>query len=217
VEHNVQLEDRVGNKRQYDVVMRGTFAGRPVLGVIECKDHKNKKGPAEIEAFAKKTENLGANLRIIVSRNGFTDQALRLARHEHIGCFSLIPGTTEPPHLEMGDFWYGIIAKWTTTQLVITYADDNKVPLVGFDSTSVKLAGKSVLNWFLNELFNTHAGETMPGPHRLTVRLASAQTVDVAETQCRVTEIACVSVRVYQKKRRGCRHHFAPISARDLC
>ena len=62
VTHNEKLKDRVGNIRQYDVVIRGQFGGRHVLGVIECKDHSRKKGPNTIEAFSKKTENLGANL-----------------------------------------------------------------------------------------------------------------------------------------------------------
>ena len=38
VTHNELLKDRVGNKRQYDVIIRGRFGGQPVLGVIECKD-----------------------------------------------------------------------------------------------------------------------------------------------------------------------------------
>src|SRR5262249_34320104 len=81
VTHNESLVDRVGNKRQYDVIIRGQFGGRPVLGIIECKDHSRKKGPDAVEAFAKKTENLRANLRIMVSKKGFTEQALKLAQH----------------------------------------------------------------------------------------------------------------------------------------
>src|ERR1700694_2881048 len=81
VHHNETLEDRVGNKRQFDVVIRGQFGGRPILGVIECKDHNRKKGPADVEAFAKKSENLGANLRLMVSKKGFPKQALKLAKH----------------------------------------------------------------------------------------------------------------------------------------
>ena len=91
VTHDEKLKDRVGNIRQYDVVIRGKFGGRQVLGVIECKDHSRKIGPSVIEAFSKKTENLGANLRLIVSRKGFTKQALTLAKHENTGCLSLLP------------------------------------------------------------------------------------------------------------------------------
>jgi hypothetical protein len=54
VTHNEKLVDRVGNTRQYDVVIHERFEGREVLGVIECKDHKRKKGPDAVEAFAKR-------------------------------------------------------------------------------------------------------------------------------------------------------------------
>jgi restriction endonuclease len=91
VTHNEKLQDRVGNLRQYDVVIRGVFAGQPILGVIECKDHNRKKGPDAVEAFAKKTENLVAHLRMMVSKKGFTERAIRLAKHEGVTCLSLLP------------------------------------------------------------------------------------------------------------------------------
>jgi hypothetical protein len=53
VTHNEILIDRFGNKRQFDVVVRGRFGGAPMLGLIECKNHKVKIGPTVIEAFAK--------------------------------------------------------------------------------------------------------------------------------------------------------------------
>lgn len=47
VTHDEKLKDRVGNIRQYDVVIRGQFGGRQVLGVIECKDHRRGSGHAK--------------------------------------------------------------------------------------------------------------------------------------------------------------------------
>src|SRR5262245_48931937 len=76
VTHNEKIVDRVGNERQLDVVIRGYFAAQSLLGVMECKDHNRKKGLDAVEAFAKKTEHLNANFRIMVSRKGFTKQAL---------------------------------------------------------------------------------------------------------------------------------------------
>jgi hypothetical protein len=67
VSHNEVLEDRMGNMRQFDVVIRGTFGGHPILGVVECKDHNRKKNTDAVEAFAKKSENLGAHLKIRVN------------------------------------------------------------------------------------------------------------------------------------------------------
>src|SRR5262245_8334361 len=91
VTHDEKLTDRIGNVRQFDIVIRGQFAGRPILGAIECKDHNRKKGPRDVGAFAKEAEHLNANLKIMVSRKGFTKQALRLAKFEGISCLSLLP------------------------------------------------------------------------------------------------------------------------------
>ena len=79
VTHNEWLMDRLGNSRQYDVVIRGEFAGQPILGVVECKDHGDRIGPDYVESFATKARNLGVNLAMMVSKRGFTDQALNVA------------------------------------------------------------------------------------------------------------------------------------------
>jgi hypothetical protein len=147
VSHNERLEDRIGNTRQYDVVIRGRFGGRPVLGVIECKDHNRKKGPTAVEAFAKKTENLGANLRLMVSKKGFTKQALDLAKHEHIGCLSLLPADPKQAGFSIGDMWYGVIRLWTNPRLVIHFAVP-PAPIATFRNETVKWGGKRVINWF---------------------------------------------------------------------
>lgn len=40
--HNQRIVDRHGHSRQFDVEIRGKFAGQEIIGVIECKD-KNRK------------------------------------------------------------------------------------------------------------------------------------------------------------------------------
>ena len=119
VSHNERLTDRIGNRRQFDVVIRGQFAGRQVLGVVECKDHRRRKGPDTIEAFSRKSENVGANLRVVVSCRGFTTQALRLAKHENIGCVSLLPTPDEQVGFSIGEAWYGVIKRWTRLRLMV--------------------------------------------------------------------------------------------------
>ena len=108
---NEWLTDRVGNRRQYDVVIKGEFGGRPILGIIECKDHNRRKGPADVEAFSKKLENLGARLGLMVSRKGFTPQALELAKHEHIGCLSLLPDDPVQAGFSIGCMFYAVISR----------------------------------------------------------------------------------------------------------
>lgn len=201
VTHDELLEDRVGNKRQYDVVIRGRFGGRPVLGVIECKDHSRKKGPAPVEAFAKKTENLGANLRIIVSKKGFTKQALKLAKHENIGCLSLLPEDPEQVGFSIGDMWYGVIRMWTSIRLAIHFAV-TPPPVDTFQSGSVKWKGKPVINWFVKELYTTHGAETKEGEHRLTLKFDEQRNVDIEGKEYPVIAITCAATRVYKKKRK---------------
>jgi hypothetical protein len=201
VTHNQWLEDRVGNKRQYDVVIRGQFGGRPVLGVIECKDHSRKKGPAAIEAFAKKTENLGANLRLMVSRKGFTEQALKLAKHEHIGCLSLLPEDPAQVGFSIGDMWYGVLRLWTNVRLVIHFTVA-RAPIATFDSNTVKWKGKPVVNWFLKELFTTYAEEAKEGEYTLQLKFDQQRNIEIEGQEYPVMGISCIATRVYKKKRK---------------
>src|SRR5205085_1852164 len=113
VTHNEKLLDKVGNTRQFDVVIRGTFAGRPMLGVMECRDHTTRpKGPDAIDGFANKVRNLGADLAIMVSRLGFTAQALRLAKFEKVACYSLVSKEFDTGAC-IGQHIYGVTRKWT--------------------------------------------------------------------------------------------------------
>jgi hypothetical protein len=157
VEHNQRLKDRVGNTRQYDVVIRGKFGGRDALGIIECKDHKRKKGPHDVEAFAKKCNNLGANMRLMVSKNGFTEQALRLAKHEHIGCLSLLANDTEQTGLSFGQWCYGIMKRWGNLTIIVKFESmEDKTAAGSFDNDDVKWQGKPILNWFRKKLYSKH-------------------------------------------------------------
>lgn len=201
VTHNEWLEDRVGNRRQYDVVIRGQFGGRLVLGVVERKDHSRKKGPAAIEAFAKKTENLGANLRLMVSRKGFTKQALKLAKHENIGCLSLLPEDPGQVGFSIGDMWYGVLRLWTNIRLRIHFSAAT-VPIATFDSNTVKWNGKPVSNWFLRELFTTYAEESKEMEHALQLKFKKKRNIEIEGQEYSVIGITCIATRVYKKKRK---------------
>ena len=206
VTHNEVLVDRVGNKRQYDVVIRGKFGGRPVLGVIECKDHSRKKGPSTIEAFAKKTENLGANLRLIVSRKGFTKQALTLAKHENIGCLSLLPDNPEQVGFSIGDMWYGVIDLWTNIRLTVHFSDnDTPSSLPTFDANSVKWQGKPVINWFIRELYTTYKDEkpTETGKvFNLTLKFDKPRYIEIEGKEYLLSAISCQAEKKLIKKKK---------------
>ncbi len=201
VSHNEILGDRVGNKRQYDVVIRGKFGGRPVLGVIECKDHSRRKGPGTIEAFAKKTENLGANLRLMVSRKGFTKQALKLAKHENIGCLSLLPENPEQVGFGIGDTWYGVILMWRNVRLMIYFASKPS-PISTFDANTVKWEGKPVVNWFKKQLFTTYRNEKKEGEFTLEVKFSKVRNLEIEGNEYPVLGLSCIAERTYQKKKK---------------
>jgi hypothetical protein len=201
VTHNEVLEDRVGNKRQYDVVIRGHFAGRPMLGVIECKDHNRRKGPAAVEAFSKKTENLGANLRLMVSRKGFTKQALKLAKFEHIGCLSLFPENPALSGFTVGQWWYGVSQKWTELSLVIFF-EQPMPPIAGFASDAVLWRGKPASDWFRKELITAHGAETREGKYHLGLTFDNPQTLEIQGTPYQVKGLSGIATRICRKKRK---------------
>lgn len=204
VVHDEWLIDRVGNRRQYDVVIRGQFGGRPVLGVVECKDHNRKKGPHDIEAFAKKTENLRANLKLIVSRKGFTDQALNLAKHEGIGCLSLLPSDPKVAGFSVGDMWYGKLYKWADFGMTVYFAQ-GQTAVTSYSIQNVLYRGKPIFYSFLKEFFTTYQDQEEEGFHTLTVTFERIRTIRINGIPCRVKAIACTARRVIEKKKKWIR------------
>ena len=201
VTHNEVLTDRIGNRRQCDVVIRGQFGGRPILGIVECKDHSRRKGPDAVEAFSKKAENLGANLKIMVSTRGFTEQALRLAKSEGIACLSPLPSDPEKVGFSIGDTWYGVIKQWKVMRLTLHFAMPT-APISDFDIGSVKFDGKAVINWFVRELFTKYKDESSEGEHTLTVNFDQPQSIQIGDSTWPVAAISCVADRVLRKKKK---------------
>lgn len=200
VTHNEVLEDRVGNRRQFDVVIRGHFGGRKILGVIECKDHGRRKGPTDIEAFAKKCENVNANVRVFVSRNGFTPQALRLAKHENIACLSLFPSEPSLTGLSVGETWFGKLSRWSTFQLTVHF-DTSPAPLQAFDLLSVLWNGKPVVNWFAREFLTKHQNEEQEGEFTLQLVFDETRHLEIEGSTYPVIGLSCTSTRVHQNKK----------------
>jgi hypothetical protein len=201
VTHNEWLVDRIGNRRQFDVVIRGTVWGRGALGVVECKDHSVKSGPAEVEAFAKKCENVGANIRLMVSKKGFTEQALKLATHEGIGCLSLLPQDPKQVGFGIGSTWFGVIRKWTNVRLEVHFAAE-KPPITNFASESVKWQGKPVAHWFQQKLLTTHEGHTKEGDFRLGGDFQQVRNLEIEGKEYPVKGLTCFATWVFKKKKK---------------
>jgi hypothetical protein len=201
VTHDETLVDRVGNCRQFDVVIRGQFGGRDVLGVIECRDHKRRKGPSAIEGFAKKAEHVNANLRLMVSRRGFTEQALNLARHEGIGCLSLLPEDPKQVGFGIGEMWYARLLRWGQASLTVYRADEARPLPTEFASDSVSWNGKPVMNWFLKQLDTRYRLLKETGTYTLAVKFDRPRDLEIAGDMYSVKGLSFSAERIREYKR----------------
>ena len=201
VTHNEWLKDRIGNRRQFDVVIRGKFGGRDVVGIVECKDHSRRKGPDAIEAFAKKCENLGANLRIVVSRKGFTPQALAVARHEGIGCLSLLPDAADAVGFAIGDYWFGLVKTWTNLRIGFKPLPSPDY-LQGVAGNAIQVDGKEVQRWFYRELVTKHQDQLLNQDYTLAVKFDPPRKLQCSGETLLVDEVFCIAQREIVKKRK---------------
>jgi len=198
VTHNEKLLDRVGNTRQYDVVIRGTFAGRPMLGVMECRDHNRRKGPDAVDGFANKMQNLGADFGIMVSRRGFTPQALRLAKFEKIICYSLASNEFESG-AAFGQYIYGIARKWTDYGSVFRFyrPAPQRSEIV---PDKILWHQKPIVHWILHELYEKYASKE-PGTYFFRVTFAEGLPVELNGTVYSLHEVGYQGVLTHAKKR----------------
>ncbi len=198
VTHNEKLRDRSGNNRQYDVVIRGTFAGRPMLGVMECKDHNRRKGPDAVDGFANKIRNLRADFGIMVSRRGFTPQALQLAKFEKIICYSLASKEFDSD-AAFGQYIYGIARKWTDYGCKVSFhcpapAQSERIPI------KILWQQKPVVHWILHELYEKHAAME-PGTYFCCVTFSGGLPVELNGNQYLLHQIGYQGVLTHLKKR----------------
>src|SRR5262249_32271993 len=163
----------------------------------ECKDHSRRKGPDAVEAFAKRMENLGANLRLMVSRKGFTPQALQLAKHEHIGCLSLLPGDNNQVGFSVGETWYGIISRWEDIHRSFDVAG-TQPEIRGFDASTVRYNDKPAINWFLREMYTTYSDVDHEGDWSLMVEFDGVRDIEVEGKIYPVPRMYCNAKRIYK-------------------
>jgi hypothetical protein len=81
--------------REVDVVAVGKVAGHQSIVCIECRDWKRPQDVQWVEQARTKFDDLGANVRVLVSSSGFTKLALEKAARHNIK--TITPGevTTE--------------------------------------------------------------------------------------------------------------------------
>jgi hypothetical protein len=151
VTHNEVIVDRLGHSRQFDVVIRGKFAGQELLGVIECKDYRKKVGSPEIDAFVTKSADANANLRLFISRRGFSKPALEKCAHYGIQALSLLGQNTPKLKLFLGTRWLAERISWGRVSVTLRFVNEPATP-VSFRADTITIGGKRILDWFTNYL-----------------------------------------------------------------
>lgn len=199
VKHNQNLMDRVGNTRQYDVTFEGHFGGRKILGVIECKDWAKKCGPSVIEAFAKKADNLMANVRIVVSRKGFTKQALKLARNENIGCLSLVPDNAAVCGFHIGSFWKGLLFEWGASKVKLIPSTGTEIKS-SFDLLALRKNELSIVGWFIEKINTEFENAKDAGEYRLRIDFYNEEIFTIDGLTCELASIEWIINRTVQYK-----------------
>jgi hypothetical protein len=201
ITYREKIPNRLGILREFDVVVRGEFAGHPMLGVIECKDWSEKVGTPEVDAFVTKTRDVNANLCLIVSPKGFTEPALRQAKDAGIGVFSLLPDDPDAAGFTLGVLWYGLAYKWGERKYDVRFLGSGPKP--GSYSTSDLLHnGAPILNVFEKELSTTHLNSDDLRPIELRAEFSPYLRVQVGSTTYQILEIRARAERHLEKKKR---------------
>src|SRR6266567_1692559 len=101
VEQNVRLPtvlNKIGRKREIDVLLTRDIAGHSVQIAIECKNEQRPIDTPAIDAFAKKLQRVGVRYGIYVSASGYTKDAIENAAADGIKTFTLKDLTKEVLH-----------------------------------------------------------------------------------------------------------------------
>ena len=89
VEEAAFLIDRVtGVTREVDVVVRHQVADHEVVVAVECRDHRRKATVEWVEQMAMKHSALPTSKLVLVSRSGFSRQAMEKARSLGVDAYS---------------------------------------------------------------------------------------------------------------------------------
>ncbi|MFY9326858.1 MAG: restriction endonuclease [Georgfuchsia sp.] len=208
VTHNEFLTDRLGQRRQFDVVVRGQFAGQKMLGVVECKDLNRKVGTPEIDAFQTKAQDINANFKVIASKRGFTKPALHKAKHYGIRVVSLLDPEILNRKFAFGDWWFAKVIRWSRLNIQVHPADKSQ-PVPEVPPQNLLIDGKRVLDWFTNYLLREgHKDKTLGWVvgFQMTFDLPILITVSGVPMQCdAISFFAERECREYER--------FVPLSA----
>lgn len=200
--HNQILVDRLGHKRQFDVVIKGEYAGQSILGVVECKDLNRKVGTPDIDAFITKSTDVNANLKVFVSRRGFSKTAIEKARYNGIQTLSLLPEDLASVGFIVGTWWFADIYFWEKFSVTLFMEDANDEPLL-FDAEKLKINNKFLLDWFKNYLLENHENEMREDWHGVAISFEHNQHISISDSirvECIGVEFSALRSCQYKEK-----------------
>ena len=209
VAHNQFLVDRLRQRRQFDVVIRGQFAGQTMLGVIECKDLKRRVGTPQVDAFHTKAQDINANFKVIASRRGFTRPALEKAAHYGIRAISLLDPEALNHSFAIGDWWTAKVFRWNRIHVRAHPADATQ-PEPDVPPEQFVVSGGRVLDWFTNYLLREgHADKALGGA--INLQLTFDPPIRVSPAPDRT--LLCKAMSFHAE--RECREYerYVPLSA----
>ena len=191
VEHNVQIPDRDGIKRQFDVVVRGNIGGVTMLIVIECKDQKRKVGIPAIEAFYAKSRSVRANMPIFVSRSGFTKSAIIKAKAYDMCVLSLVRKDGDEP-LKLKSEWFMESYAWSQVQFQFHFSDES-LQLNDIDCNAITYDGHKLLDWWSKRMDEYHHLEE--GDYEHTLDFTEPREFTIESKPVLIKSVSCIATR----------------------
>jgi hypothetical protein len=205
--------------REVDITLRGNVGSSPVLIAIECRDRTTRADVSWIEQLATKREDIGAHKMIAVSRKGFSEAAISLARKRGIETRSL----REVLPVEGFDWIEGREFQpcFISYRLVDISIDVSSLPQASFmvDFPGGKLKGDHPIFFrksdgtpaTINDLLDHHwitrysFGVPMDSPHRISVILKMMNPEDAMAIKLTPgsTDIAQIRLEIEVLRTRG--------------
>jgi hypothetical protein len=133
-------------RRDMDVSVRGEKYGQPHFALIECKDWKEPVGIAVIDAFDSKRRDLKADVAIVFSNSGFTQDAARKARRVGIQLASALREGDPAVHVEIVRTFVAKRHAVTRWVMVLCWRKERQGP-DNFHPFDVEFQGLPLVNW----------------------------------------------------------------------
>jgi DNA-binding transcriptional regulator YdaS (Cro superfamily) len=129
VRHNHKIRGHSGRMRQLDVTVSAQIGPYRIFIVVECKDKSRPVSIEQVEAFAKKLEDVGASQGVIVSKSGFDDGAKAIALQNNIRLLNYREAEVADWKQMLGDNaqWFFTVTEVHPEETEVDVADDGQL------------------------------------------------------------------------------------------